>query len=208
MSASDLDRLAGQLLKIAKDRLAELGQFHPFAAVVQTDGSVAQLAYNPPGRAPVVAAFLDALKDKIRDGARDGQFRAAAVCLLAQAHCPPDKRVSEAVCIQLHDDNGESIGYYAPFTRDKQGSFAWAEPFRTPGPASLFPERDSPAESTASAGAASAAAESADANVNDANAEADVNVNDAEAEGTDAKAHARADDAPAADRRSKPDLDA
>lgn len=135
----DLDRLAGQLIDLAKQRLTELGQFYPFAAVVQADGTLAQLNYNPPGRAPLVARFIEALKESVRNGAREGQFRAAGICFLAQAACPPDKRISDAICLQLHDAGGTSMDYFLPYSR-QQDQLTYAEPFRTPNHASLFPE--------------------------------------------------------------------
>lgn len=139
----ELDQLAGRLIAMAKKRLEELGQFYPFAAVVRSDGSLVQLTYNPPGHSPLVSKFLDALKDKIREGARHGDFNAAGLCFLAKASCPPDKHISDAICLQLHDVHGQVISYFQPYSHGPNGP-RYAPAFRTPGPGSLFPEPSPP----------------------------------------------------------------
>lgn len=142
MNQKNLDRLAGVMLERAKKRMGEAGQFYPFGIAINGHGEVVEVNYNPPdedregreGRR--VQEFLDHVEMRLAAGAKGGEFVAAGICLLGMAHVPPDKRVSEAVCLQLYEP-GESVNLYLPY-ESKERKVKYGEMFRTPGRGNLF----------------------------------------------------------------------
>lgn len=136
MSEGILDRLAGSLLDVAKGRMKDAGRFYPFGAAVNQNGDVVEVNFNPTGQGRPVQEFIDHVQLRLSAGARGGEFTAAGLCLLGRAHVPPDKRVSEAVCLQLHAP-GESVNLYLPYER-KGEKVEYGEMFRTAGRENFF----------------------------------------------------------------------
>lgn len=141
MDDSEFDRLAGAMLEQARKRLGDVGQFYPFGAAITQAGQLVLVNYTPPRQQASVHEFLEMIERDLRQGAREGKYVAGGICLLAQAHVPPDRRISDAVCVQLHGAGRESISVFLPYTR-QQRQIRLGELFRTPGPPSLFPAAD------------------------------------------------------------------
>jgi len=89
-----------------------------------------------------VQEFIDHVQSRLAAGAKGGEFVAAGLCLLGRAHVPPDRRVSEAVCLQLHAP-GESVNLYLPYER-KGEKVEYGEMFRTAGRGNWFDSVSSP----------------------------------------------------------------
>ncbi|MCC7351045.1 MAG: hypothetical protein IT446_10785 [Phycisphaerales bacterium] len=136
MSQSILDRLAGTLLTTARKRMDEMGQFYPFGGAVNRNGDVVEVNFNPPAQGRPVQEFIDHVQSRLAAGARGGEFTAAGLCLLGRAHVPPDKRVSDAVCLQLHAP-GECVNLYLPYDR-REKKLEYGELFRTAGRGNWF----------------------------------------------------------------------
>jgi len=136
MSEGILDRLAGTLLEVAKRRMTELGRFYPFGGAINHNDEVVEVNFNPPGEGRPVQEYIDHLQSRLAAGARGGEFTAAGLCLLGRAHVPPDKRVSETICLQLYAP-GESVNLYLPYER-KEGKVKYGELFRTAGRGNWF----------------------------------------------------------------------
>lgn len=136
MKEKNLDRLAGVMLERAKKRMEEAGKFYPFGVAINGHGEVVEVNYNSPGQGTRVQEILDHVETRLAAGAKGGEFVAAGICLLGMAHVPPDKRVSEAVCLQLYEP-GESVNLYLPY-ENKEQKVKYGELFRTPGRGNLF----------------------------------------------------------------------
>ncbi|MCC6422514.1 MAG: hypothetical protein IT447_03475 [Phycisphaerales bacterium] len=138
MSEQVLDKLAGTLLTTARKRMEDLGQFYPFGGAVNRNGDIVEVNFNPPSQGRPTQEFIDHVQTRLASGARGGEFVAAGLCLLGRAHVPPDKKVSEAICLQLYAP-GQSVNLFLPYER-KDKKITYSELFRTPGRGNLFGE--------------------------------------------------------------------
>src|SRR4249920_247318 len=74
---ADLDGLLGAVLDFAQQQLASRGEFHPFAAAVNTDGAVEMIAPETQDDHPAAASVLEACVAALTDKRSD--IRACAV---------------------------------------------------------------------------------------------------------------------------------
>jgi hypothetical protein len=114
---ADLDELFETAVGFAKQQLEARGEFHPYAAVVRTDGETAfvdaslAVGTDHPSSVEIIAACREAL------AATRDELRAAAVV--------SDVRVvsagGDAILVEVEHTEGPSIAIVQPYTKKRFG---------------------------------------------------------------------------------------
>jgi hypothetical protein len=138
MSREDFASLLGALLPFAQQKLAEHGQFLPFAGAVDQQGQVRGFAGKPEAEALPPKDIVELLVTNLRDAAQRGEFRAGAVCCDVRVAREPGGEKVDAVSIALEADDGTSMECYLPYTKSAAGEFEYGELFGSAVPPRIF----------------------------------------------------------------------
>jgi hypothetical protein len=111
--ADDLDTLLNHLLQNALERLEEEGDFHPFAAAIDTDGELRMVGMEPETEEPSPQEIVDQLVASLAASAERGEIRASAVC--ANVTLPSDAGEAEAALVQLEHLEDDPVDIALPY---------------------------------------------------------------------------------------------
>jgi len=117
MAHPDLDEILNSLLPFAQQMLAKYGAFHPFAASMNQEGKVALVAGYTGDEHPPSQEVIDLLTDGLRQSARQGEIRAAGICLDVRTIPPGQTQKVDAICAQLEHENGDAVDAYLPYKK-------------------------------------------------------------------------------------------
>ncbi len=111
----DLDALLNHLLQHALERLEEEGDFHPFAAAIDTDGELRMVGMEPETEEPTPQEIVDQLVASLAAAAGRGEIRASAIC--ANVTLPSDAGEAEAALVQLEHLEDDPVDIALPYER-------------------------------------------------------------------------------------------
>lgn len=140
MAHPDLDTLLNALIPFAQQKLAEDGEFYPFAASVTTEGEVQAIAFDLEDDFPTSDVVIEMLTEGIREAASQGEIRAAAICCDVRVVPPGQTEKVDAICVGLEHIAGESLSVMLTYVRDDDGDYSWIELFGGQRDARFFSE--------------------------------------------------------------------
>lgn len=111
--SDDMDALLDHLLTHAVERLEEDGDFHPFAAAIESDGELRLIVMEPEGDDPSPQELVDQLVANLAAAAARGEIRASAVS--ANVTLPGEGGEAEAVVVQLEHRDDDPIDIALPY---------------------------------------------------------------------------------------------
>ena len=109
----DLDALLNHLLQHALERLEDEGDFHPFAAAIDTDGELRMVGMEPETDDPSPQEIVDQLVATLGAAAGRGEIRASAIC--ANVTLPSDAGDAEAALVQLEHLEDDPVDIALPY---------------------------------------------------------------------------------------------
>jgi hypothetical protein len=110
----EIELLLNFLLPSAEERLKEDGEFHPYAAMVASDGEVMSVS-GVLGDAPDVADLLVALHEELRGRAAEGAIRASGIAADVTLTDPDSGETTDAVQVELDHAETDAVDIYVPY---------------------------------------------------------------------------------------------
>ncbi|HEY7138215.1 MAG TPA: hypothetical protein VIB48_24380, partial [Acidimicrobiia bacterium] len=112
---NDFDGLVSAVLGFAQQQLGAHGEFFPFAAVVNIDGTTEMVAPDVDDPQPAAAAMLDACVAALT--ARRSAIRAAAVVSDVRLRGP---ETGDAIRVDLEHVEGHALTVLLPYTKRRR----------------------------------------------------------------------------------------
>ncbi len=138
MAHPDFDPLVNWLLPFAKQMLAENGEFHPFAAMMKTDGEIVAVGVQLDDGAST-QEVLDFMVQALRAEATRGEIKASGICLDVRTIPPGSDQKTDAICVRLEHVEGDTVEVYLPYRKKFFGKIAFGELFAARGECAIFP---------------------------------------------------------------------
>jgi hypothetical protein len=110
----EIELLLNFLLPSAEEKLKENGEFHPYAAMVASDGEVMAVSAAL-GEAPDVGDLLVALHEELRKRAAEGAIRASGIAADVTLTDPDSGETRDAVQVELDHAETEAVDIYVPY---------------------------------------------------------------------------------------------
>lgn len=141
MSRAEQDAVVNPLFEFALKRVAEQGEFYPFAAVLQADGKVRLLATRMDADRPKASDVIAFLERGLHDEIAKSGHRAGGICLGVRISHPRVGKDVDALLARIEDADGEAVNVYLPYTREG-GVLKTGEPVGEKGTRRFFPVAD------------------------------------------------------------------
>lgn len=113
--ADDLDALLDHLLHQALEQLEAEGDFHPFAAAIETDGELRLVDVEQESESdePTPQELVEQLAVSLAAAAGRGEIRASAIC--ANVTLPSEAGEAEAALVQLEHREDDPVDIALPY---------------------------------------------------------------------------------------------
>jgi hypothetical protein len=131
MAHPDLQALVDSLLPWAKSLLTEQGDFHPFGAIMASDGRIRWVAADTGEDFPSGQILIDTMTKFIKGEAASHEIRAAAICYDARTIPPGAMVKTDVISFSLERLWGESISMFFPYEKREDGEVRYGEMFVT-----------------------------------------------------------------------------
>ncbi len=138
MAHPDLDRLLNVLLPFATESLAKAGEFYPFGAALDADGTPAMMAGYDGHDQPTVEAVIEHLMGGLRDKASKGEITTAGICLDAWVTLPEASERTDAIEARLEHASGAAVRVFLPYVKGFEGKPKFGELFAAPWEGGIF----------------------------------------------------------------------
>jgi hypothetical protein len=120
MSRDDMNELLTGAVDLATDRLAEESEFAPFALAMQTsNGEILHLEPED-GDSGDPEEIVAALVAGLRDGARDGRYRATALVTDVTLEDDGGEAIASAIHVALEHLDDQPVNCVVPYTVDQE----------------------------------------------------------------------------------------
>jgi hypothetical protein len=133
----EIQELLNFLLPQAERMLGDQGEFYPYAAAVERDGSIEPVAPAVDDGNPDVGDILVALHRDLREQAAEGAIRASGIAADVTLTDPDSGEVTDAVQLELDHAEADAIDVYVPYTNGAEG-IEFGELVATSGQAPVF----------------------------------------------------------------------
>jgi hypothetical protein len=117
MAHPDLDELLNALLPFAQQMLSAHGEFFPFGAAMNADGQIALHSAGTGSEQPASTEVIDMLIAVFRQQAANKEVRACGICYDVRVIPPGHTDKTDAICVALEHESGESIGVILPYSK-------------------------------------------------------------------------------------------
>ena len=131
MTHPDLQALIDSLLPFAQSLLSKHGDFHPFGAIMASDGGVQWIAAATGEESPSGQIPIDMTTESIKAMAAAEEVRAATICYDARTIPPGATAKADVIAFSLECLLGESIGAFLPHESGDDGEIEYGEMFVT-----------------------------------------------------------------------------
>ena len=108
MAHRDLNELKDALLPVAKQMLAEHGEFFPYGAFMKLNGEIVSCTAADPAEHPPSNRLIEILTRDFQQRAAKGEIVAAAICSDVRVLRPGETAKVDAVQFALEHKNGEA----------------------------------------------------------------------------------------------------
>jgi hypothetical protein len=120
-ASDEIQELVNFLLPHAERMLNEHGEFYPYAAAVDSAGSIEPVGPAVESDDPDVGDILVALHADLREQAAEGAIRASGIAADVTLTDPDSGETTDAVQIELDHAEGDALDVYVPYEREGEG---------------------------------------------------------------------------------------
>jgi hypothetical protein len=131
-------QLTSTLVPFAQEMLAKHGEFYPFAATIDKNGKVAQVAGEIGSARPESSELIAFLNEALRVQAARGVIRACGICYNVGARLPGYKDKVDAICCHVEHAAAPPVQVFVPYRKGFLGRMKYDKPVALPGQASVF----------------------------------------------------------------------
>jgi hypothetical protein len=130
MAHPDFDELLNVLLPFAKKMLAEYGSFHPFGAVMESDGKSRMVGAKVEGNEfPKAVDLIQILEAEFHKNAEEGTIKASGICFDVRVIPPGGQEKTDAVQVNLEYVGGETFAVFLPYKKSIFKKISYGELF-------------------------------------------------------------------------------
>ena len=116
LQRSEGDRVLNAGISLALDKLVGQGEFYPFGVALTGQGQIQVLMAQDSGGRPSSEGFIESLRGALTNGARQGDFVAAAIVADFAFEKPTEAGEHDAIRIALEIAGDEPVTCYLPYT--------------------------------------------------------------------------------------------
>ena len=120
-ASDEIQELVNFLLPHAERMLSEHGEFYPYAAAVDSAGTIEPVGPAVEAEDPDVGDILVALHADRREQAAEGTIRASGIAADVTLTDPDSGETTDAVQIELDHADGDALDVYVPYEREAEG---------------------------------------------------------------------------------------
>ena len=131
MAHSELQALVDSLLPFAQSLLSAHGDFHPFGAIMASDGGIQWIAADTGEEFPSGEILINLMTELIKDRAASNEIRAAAICFDARTIPPGAAVKTDVISFSLEHHLGESINMFLAYGKRDDGEIQYGDIFVT-----------------------------------------------------------------------------
>jgi hypothetical protein len=123
----EIQALLNFLLPQAERMLGEQGEFYPYAAAVESDGSIEPVPPTVDNGNPDVGDILVSLHNDLREQAAEGSIRASGIAADVTLTNPDTGETTDAVQLELDHADADAVDVYVPYVSSGQGGVEFGE---------------------------------------------------------------------------------
>jgi hypothetical protein len=131
MAHPDHNELKDALLPVAKQMLAEHGEFFPYGAFMKLNGEIVDCSAADEDEHAPSRRLIVILTEDFRRRAVNKEIRAAGICCDVRVARPGETKKSDAVQFALEHENAEALDVFLPYDLDSSGEVIYGELFAT-----------------------------------------------------------------------------
>lgn len=139
MNHEDLNQLLNALMTYAQQLLNQQGQFLPFAAAIRAGGEVELIGGQAGGDDTSAQEIRAALLEGLRQGARDGKYRATGLCSDMRVQRGGAGPATDAIGVVLEHSDGTALSVYLPYERQSPGRVQYGDLYSAAAEIRIFP---------------------------------------------------------------------
>jgi hypothetical protein len=139
LNRDDLNQLLNVLIPFAQQTLGHQGGFLPFAAALSTEGKVEVIAGHPGSEETTAQEIHDVLLEGLKQGARDGKYRATGLCYEVRVRRGDADPGTDAIALALEHSDGTALDLYVPYEKKSASEINYGDLFGTAGQGRVFP---------------------------------------------------------------------
>ena len=117
----EIQALLNFLLPQAERMLGEQGEFYPYAAAVESDGSIEPVPPTVDNGNPDVGDILVTLHNDLREQAAEGSIRASGIAADVTLTDPDTGETTDAVQLELDHADADAVDIYVPYVSSGEG---------------------------------------------------------------------------------------
>ena len=138
MRASDeCNDLVDEAIGFGEQQLVKHGEFIPYGAKMQNDGSIVMVAANVDEEFPQSDDVIAALRDIMRGEAQAGEIRASCIFYDVKTKIPATGEDADAIAAAVDHREDYSVLVLYPY-QVHDNNVAYADPFASKGEAAIF----------------------------------------------------------------------
>ena len=140
MAHPDLDELVSELIPFAQLMLAKAGEFYPSGGTMGTEGDLSRCGAWNGDEHPQSEDLVELFSNSFCLQAAEGRIRASAICIDSRTIPPGGSAKTDAICILLDHESGQSIDVFLPYRKGWFGKYKYGDLFACQGGRSIFGE--------------------------------------------------------------------
>jgi hypothetical protein len=138
MAHPDLDELLDVLLPFAKKKLQEHGDFHPFGALMQSDGAMEMVGASDGNEFPKAMDLIQILEASFRKSAQLGEIKAAGICCDVRVIPPGEQDKTDAIQMTLEHLEGQTVSVFLTYRKGASKEVTYGQLFATAAEKKIF----------------------------------------------------------------------
>src|SRR5262249_30505047 len=138
MAHPDLENLLNALLPFAQEMLGKYGEFYPFGASVQSDGSVALIGAADGTEHPKSTDLIGLLEAGLRKDAAEKKIRASGICFDVRVRVPDQEHKTDAIQVSLEHLEGKVVNVFLPYEKKFWKRIHYGKMFASKGDMKIF----------------------------------------------------------------------
>lgn len=133
MASPDLNKLFQSALSFAEKMLSQEGEFIPFGVSMDNAGQITLVSGDVGSEHPASKDVIQLLQSSFHDSAREGEIKAAGVCMDVRIVPPGENKKTDAICVRLAHTSGEAAEVFVPYVEQSRHRYAYGNTFASQG---------------------------------------------------------------------------
>ena len=135
----DFERLLDATFPFVEDLLKKHGEFFPLASAIEKNDSIAQVGSYDGDEQPESVKVIAGLKAGLREGAKNGDYKAIAIFYDVRVIDPNTNQKTDAVAVFVENKKGiKAYKLFFPYTLTKDRILTFAESWRNDEEKEIF----------------------------------------------------------------------